>query len=121
MLGNATLKITSLPGESIGTSKHIVIKADKVDGEFGKVINELALVTATPDYTTETEVGLTLTLKEVAPTKITDSENGKATLGSIVKQVEPEPPGPGATTTPTRKRKHRQEGKRVSKKETLGS
>ncbi len=101
ILGKATLKITSLPGESIGTSKHIVIKADKVDGEFGKVINELALVTATPDYTTETEVGLTLTLKDVAPTKITDSENGQATLGSIVKQVEPAPPGPVATKPQT--------------------
>ncbi|MBC3373060.1 autotransporter outer membrane beta-barrel domain-containing protein [Pseudomonas sp. SWRI92] len=96
-LGNATLKITSLPGESVGQSKHVVIKATKIDGEFGKVINELALVTATPDYTTGAEVGLTLTLKDVAPTKVTDSENGQAALGSILKQVEPKQSGPVAT------------------------
>ncbi|WP_232916918.1 autotransporter domain-containing protein [Pseudomonas corrugata] len=101
MLGNATLKITSLPGESIGTSKHIVIKAEIIDGEFGKVINELALVTATPDYTIEKEVGLTLTLKGVAPTKITDSKNGQAALSSILKQVESKQPGPAATDPQT--------------------
>lgn len=85
VLGNATLKITSLPGESIGKSKHVVIKAAKIDGEFGKVINELALVTATPDYTTGTEVGLALTLREVTPKKITPTKNGQEALGSILK------------------------------------
>ena len=85
MLGNATLKITSLPGESVGKSKHVVIKAAKIDGEFGKVINELALVTATPDYTTGTEVGLTLTLKEVTSKEITPTKNGQEVLGSILK------------------------------------
>ena len=84
-LGNATLKITSLPGESVGKSKHVVIKAAKIDGEFGKVINELALVTATPDYTTGTEVGLALTLKEVTPKEITPTKNGQEVLGSILK------------------------------------
>ncbi|MBC3363569.1 autotransporter outer membrane beta-barrel domain-containing protein [Pseudomonas sp. SWRI154] len=85
-LGNATLKITSLPGESVGQSKHVVIKATKIDGEFGKVINELALVTATPDYTTGTEVGLALTLKKVTSKEITPSKNGQEVLDTILEQ-----------------------------------
>ncbi|WP_260958419.1 autotransporter outer membrane beta-barrel domain-containing protein [Pseudomonas citri] len=90
-LGNATLKISSLPGESIGAGKHIVIEAKKIDGKFGDVVNELALVTATPDYTTETEVGLILAPKAVPPEKITANENGQNALRSIQKSERAKP------------------------------
>ncbi|WLH63079.1 autotransporter domain-containing protein [Pseudomonas sp. FP2300] len=83
-LGGATLKITSLPGESIGAGKHIVIEAKKVDGEFGKVVNELAFVTAKPDYATEKQVGLTLTLKDVPPKEVAPTPNGQAVLAAIL-------------------------------------
>ncbi|MFW9268491.1 autotransporter domain-containing protein [Pseudomonas sp. NR3] len=82
-LGNATLKITSLSGESIAENKHIVIKAQKVEGKFGNVINELALMTATPEYATG-EVGLTLALKDKVPNEIASTVNSQAVMGSIV-------------------------------------
>ncbi|WP_434608767.1 autotransporter domain-containing protein [Pseudomonas sp. D2-30] len=82
-LGNATLKITSLSGESIAENKHVVIKAQKVEGKFGNVINELALMTATPEYATG-EVGLTLALKDKVPNEIAPTVNSQAVIGSIV-------------------------------------
>ncbi|WP_339491675.1 MULTISPECIES: autotransporter outer membrane beta-barrel domain-containing protein [unclassified Pseudomonas] len=90
-LGNAMLKITSVPGESIGAGKHVVIKAGKVDGKFGPVINELAFMAATPDYTTEAQVELTLTLKEVARPGITPTQNSQQVLDSILKPQHDEP------------------------------
>ncbi|WP_434675591.1 autotransporter outer membrane beta-barrel domain-containing protein [Pseudomonas sp. D3-10] len=82
-LGNATLKITSLSGESIAENKHVVIKAQKVEGKFGNVINELALMTATPEYATG-EVGLTLALKDKVPDEIAPTVNSQAVISSIV-------------------------------------
>ena len=84
-LGNATLKITSLPGESISANKHVVIRAQQIEGEFGNVINELALMTATPEYTSG-EVGLTLSLKKDKLQEITPTKKGQEVLDNILKK-----------------------------------
>lgn len=84
-LGNATLKITSLPGESISANKHVVIKAQQIEGEFGNVINELALMTATPEYS-RGEVGLTLALKKDPLQELTPTKKGQEVLDNILKQ-----------------------------------
>ncbi|WP_058544330.1 autotransporter domain-containing protein [Pseudomonas fluorescens] len=100
-LGKATLKITAVSGESTDASEHVVIKADKIEGKFGKVINELAFMTATLDYTTEKQVELVLARNEVPPEKVTVNPNGQEFLGAILKpqsagRSKPEPNGTSA-------------------------
>lgn len=86
-LGNATLKIPAVPGEYTDTSRRIVIQAERIEGEFGKIDNELAFLTATPDYTTEKQVGLVFERNNV-PFKIAaNNDNGKEFANSL---LEPE-------------------------------
>ncbi|MBV4497648.1 autotransporter domain-containing protein [Pseudomonas sp. SWRI12] len=101
-LGNATLKIIAVSGESTEAGKHVVIKADKIDGKFGKVINELAFMTATPDYTTEKQVELVLARNEVPLENVTANPNGQEFVGAIPKpqSAEPSPPVPSGTSAP---------------------
>ncbi|KKA07898.1 autotransporter [Pseudomonas ogarae] len=95
-LGNATLKITSVPGEYIDTSKRIVIEAeDKVEGKFGKVVNELAFLNATPDYTVEKQVGLIFERNKVPTEEIATSENGRKVV-NVIQELQPDMPLPPA-------------------------
>lgn len=93
ILDDTTLKIAAVPGEYIGTTRHIVIEADKVEGEFGKIINDLPLVTATADYSTGKQVGLTYARNAVPIENIATTESGK-TFGASV--MEPQPLKPSA-------------------------
>lgn len=101
-LGNATLKITAVSGESTEAGKHVMIKADKIDGKFGKVINELAFMTATPDYTTEKQVELVLARNEVPLEQATVNPNGQEFVSAIPtpQSAEPSPPAPSGTSAP---------------------
>lgn len=76
ILNNATLTINAAPGEYVGTSEHTVIKASRVEGEFGQVINNLAFMTATPAYL-GTQVNLTYTRNKVPLDSVTTSDNGR--------------------------------------------
>lgn len=104
-LDNAILKIAAVPGEYIDTSRHIVIDADKVEGEFGKIVNDLAYMTATVDYTTGKQVGLTYTRNNVPLEQAATTDNGQALAISILAPA-PEPvvtataPQPPATEPP---------------------
>ncbi|MGX1172073.1 autotransporter domain-containing protein [Pseudomonas sp. R151218B TE3479] len=89
-LDNAILKIAAVPGEYIDTSRHIVIDADKVEGEFGKIVNDLAFMSASVDYTTGKQVGLTYTRNNVPIEQAATTENGQALATSILAPV-PEP------------------------------
>ena len=102
-LGNATLKITAVSGESTEAGKHVMIKADKIDGKFGKVINELAFMTATPDYTTEKQVELVLARNEVPLEQATVNPNGQEFVSAIPtpQSAEPSPPAPSGTSAPS--------------------
>ncbi len=100
-LGNATLKITAVSGESTEANKHVVIKADKINGTFGKVINELAFLKATPDYTVEKQVGLILERNGVPPEKIATSENGRNAVNGMTALQPAKPPRPDASTVST--------------------
>lgn len=101
-LGNATLKIIAVSGEPTEAGKHVVIKADKIDGKFGKVINELAFMTATPDYTTAKQVGLVLARNEVPLEKATVNPNGQEFVSAIPtpQSAKPSPPAPSGTSAP---------------------
>lgn len=90
-LNNATLKIAAAPGEYIGTSKHIVIDADKVEGEFGTVVSDLAFMTATPNYT-GTQVGLTYTRNDIPLEDAATTDNGRRFTTSIEEPQPVEPP-----------------------------
>ncbi|WP_318646596.1 autotransporter outer membrane beta-barrel domain-containing protein [Pseudomonas sp. Pdm06] len=83
-LDNAILKIAAVPGEYIDTSRHIVIDADKVEGEFGKIVNDLAYMTATVDYTTGKQVGLTYTRNNVPLEQAATTDSGQALAASIL-------------------------------------
>ncbi|WP_315984991.1 autotransporter domain-containing protein [Pseudomonas fluorescens] len=89
-LDNAILKIAAVPGEYIDTSSHIVIDADKVEGEFGKIVNDLAFMSASVDYTTGKQVGLTYTRNNVPLEQAATTENGQALATSILAPA-PEP------------------------------
>ncbi|WP_371857806.1 autotransporter domain-containing protein [Pseudomonas sp. NFACC04-2] len=89
-LDNAILKIAAVPGEYIDTSSHIVIDADKVEGEFGKIVNDLAFMSASVDYTTGKQVGLTYTRNNVPIEQAATTENGQALATSILAPA-PEP------------------------------
>ncbi|WP_310650719.1 autotransporter domain-containing protein [Pseudomonas sp. FW300-N2F2] len=83
-LDNAILKIAAVPGEYIDTSRHIVIDADTVEGEFGKIVNDLAYMTATVDYTTGKQVGLTYTRNNVPLEQAATTDSGQALAASIL-------------------------------------
>jgi outer membrane autotransporter protein len=91
-LDNATLKINAAPGEYVGTSEHTVIEASRVEGEFGQVINDLALMTATPNYL-GTQVNLTYARNDVPMEALATSDNGRNFASHI---EEPQPVKPAA-------------------------
>ncbi|WP_460143947.1 autotransporter outer membrane beta-barrel domain-containing protein [Pseudomonas sp. S2_A02] len=81
-LGNATLKIVTVPGEYPLSSQHTIIKADKIEGEFGKVINDLAFMAPTFQYEKKT-VGFILTRNKVPLESAARTENGREFANSI--------------------------------------
>lgn len=98
-LGNASLKIVNVPGEYIGTSNHVVIDAKKVDGEFGAIVNELAFMTATVDYTAK-QVGLTYTRNEVPFEDAATTDNARKFVASIEEPQQVAPPEPSPIVAP---------------------
>ncbi|WLG98512.1 autotransporter domain-containing protein [Pseudomonas sp. FP198] len=90
-LGNATLKIPSVPGEFVDTNRRIVIEAEKIEGTFGKVVDELAFLTATPDYTLEKQVGLTFKRNDAPLGQAATSANA---LEFVEALQQPEPVNP---------------------------
>lgn len=86
-LGNATLKIVSIPGEYITTSTHVVIDAKKVNGKFGEVVNELRFMDAQAHYS-PTQVGLTYVRNNISLEEAAASENGREFAANV---QEPQP------------------------------
>ncbi|WP_095052340.1 autotransporter outer membrane beta-barrel domain-containing protein [Pseudomonas sp. Irchel s3b2] len=81
-LGNATLKIVAVPGEYPLSSQYTIIKAGKIEGEFGKVINDLAFMA--PDFQYEKKtVGFILTRNDVPLESAAITENGREFANSI--------------------------------------
>lgn len=99
-LGDATLKIASVPGEFVDTSRRVVIEADKVDGKFGKVVDELAFLTATPDYSVEKQVGLTFERNDVPLQAAASSANGRDFVEAIAAPRPVDPAQPESAIVP---------------------
>lgn len=99
-LDNATLKINAAPGEYVGTSEHTVIEASRVEGEFGQVINDLAFMTATPNYL-GTQVNLTYARNDVPLEALATSDNARNFAAHIEEPQPVKPAAPPAVEAPT--------------------
>jgi subtilase-type serine protease len=98
-LDGATLNIVAAEGEYPQSSQYKIIEAGAVEGEFGSIRNNLAFMTATPQYHKKS-VGLTYARNDVALEEVATTDAGRAVAESI---VEPVAPSPSAlqTSTPT--------------------
>lgn len=81
-LGGATLNIVAAPGDYPLISENNILAASKVEGEFGKVINNLAFLTPTLDYE-EKRVNLIFVRNDVAIESVATTDNGKEVAQSI--------------------------------------
>lgn len=96
-LAGATLNIVAAQGEYPQSSQYKIIEAGTVEGEFGSIRNNLAFMTATPQYNKKS-VGLTYARNDVALEEVATTDAGRAVAESI---VEPAAPLPSATSTQT--------------------
>lgn len=96
-LAGATLNIVAAGGEYPQSSQYKIIEAGAVEGEFGSIRNNLAFMTATPQYNKKS-VGLTYARNDVALEEVATSDNSRSLAESI---DEPAVPSPSPTPTPT--------------------
>jgi outer membrane autotransporter protein len=82
-LGGATLKIVAASGDYPQTTQYTIIEADKVDGQFGNIENNLAFMKATPDYSDKKAVRLTYARNEVPFENLATNENARELARSI--------------------------------------
>ncbi|WP_322845321.1 autotransporter outer membrane beta-barrel domain-containing protein [Pseudomonas sp. B33.4] len=95
-LEGATLNVVAAPGEYPQSKQYKIIEAGKVEGEFGKVLNNLAFMTATPQYNKKS-VGLTYARNGEPLASAATTDNGRAVADSI---VEPQTPAPLTASAP---------------------
>lgn len=74
-LGGSTLKLVSMPGEYPQSSRYTIIEAKEVEGEFGKVLNDLAFMDPKVRYNKKS-VGLTYARNPVPVAALATSTNG---------------------------------------------
>jgi len=100
-LDGATLKVVAA-GEYPQSSQYKIIEAREVKGEFGRIENDLAYMTATAQYNKKS-VGLTYARNDVALESLAPTENAAALAGSIIGQEALTPPDAPASapTSPT--------------------
>ncbi|EJM05516.1 outer membrane autotransporter barrel domain-containing protein [Pseudomonas sp. GM102] len=97
-LGDATLKIVAAPGDYPVTSEYRVIEAGKVQGQFGKVLNDLAFMTPTLHYDDGKSVDLTYARNDVPIERLAITENGRELAQSIEESTYiPQPQAPSVT------------------------
>jgi hypothetical protein len=95
-LGGATLRIIEAPGDYPQTSRYTIIEAAKVDGRFGNIENNLAFMTATPDYSDKQAVRLTYARNEVPFEDLATNENSR----ELARSIEEPKASPTAQTPP---------------------
>ncbi len=106
-LDGATLKVVAA-GEYPQSSQYKIIEAREVKGEFGRIENDLAYMTATAQYNKKS-VGLTYARNDVALESLAPTENAAALAGSITGQealiattaLTSTPTSPMPASTPT--------------------
>lgn len=96
-LEGATLKVVAAPGEYPQSRQYKILEANKVEGEFGTVVSDLAFMTATAQYNKKS-VGLTYARNGEPLSSAATTDNGRVIAESI---IDPTAPAPSATPTPT--------------------
>lgn len=86
-LGGATLNIVAAPGEYPLISEKNILIANKVEGEFGKVLNNLAFLTPNLDYQ-DKSVDLILVRNDVPLDAVAITDNGKEVAQSIEESTD---------------------------------
>ena len=81
-LGGATLNIVAAPGDYPLISENTLLAANKIEGEFGTVINNLAFLTPKLAYE-EKRVDLILLRNDVAIESVAITDNGREVAQSI--------------------------------------
>ncbi|MHC8297043.1 autotransporter outer membrane beta-barrel domain-containing protein [Pseudomonas sp. LB3P58] len=81
-LGNAGLNVIGIPGDYAQSTVHTVLNAGKIEGEFGRVSNNLAFMTPKVSYS-DTQVALTYTRNDVPLEKLATSASAQALARSV--------------------------------------
>jgi subtilase-type serine protease len=84
-LDGATLKVVAAAGEFPLSSQYKIIEAREVKGQFGRIENELAYMTATAQYNKKS-VGLTYARNDVPLKDLATTGNGGSLAASIIEQ-----------------------------------
>ncbi|MBV4486046.1 autotransporter domain-containing protein [Pseudomonas sp. SWRI153] len=95
-LDGATLRVVAAAGNYPASSQYKILEAAEVKGKFGTVVNDLAFMTATPQYNKKS-VGLLYARNDLPLTSAATSDNAQAIAASI---IEPQAPSPSAVPTP---------------------
>lgn len=90
-LGGATLNIVAAPGDYPLISENNILIANKIEGEFGTVLNNLAFLTPKIEYGAK-NVDLIFTRNDVTLESVASTDNGKELAQSIEepKNIPPE-------------------------------
>jgi outer membrane autotransporter protein len=94
-LGGATLNIVAASGDYPLINEKTILAASKVEGEFGKVLNNLAFLTPELDYQDKT-VGLIFVRNDVSMANAAMTDNGRE-LGNSVDDMELQTPSVAET------------------------
>ncbi|WP_415773871.1 autotransporter outer membrane beta-barrel domain-containing protein [Pseudomonas sp. LB3P38] len=81
-LGNASLNVIGIPGNYAQSTVHTVLNAGKIEGEFGRVSNNLAFMTPKVSYS-DTQVALTYTRNDVPLETFATSDSAQALARSV--------------------------------------
>jgi outer membrane autotransporter protein len=99
-LGGATLNIVAAPGDYPLISENNILVANKVEGEFGKVLNNLAFLTPKLDYQ-DKKVDLILLRNDVPIESVATTDNGKEVAQSIEEPTDiPQAPSVAVAPNP---------------------
>jgi len=83
ILGGAQVQVHGMPGNYANNTEHLILTADTIEGEFGKVTTNLAYMTPTLSYE-EQKVKLNYARSGAALADLAKSRNGRSVANSIV-------------------------------------
>lgn len=99
-LGDATLKLVTA-GDYPQSSQHTILKAEKIEGRFGKIEDDLAFMKHSLQYEDQ-RVGLTYSRNEVPLENAADTDNSRELAKSLQEPQDTAPPSsPQPAPTPT--------------------
>ncbi|MFG6204293.1 autotransporter outer membrane beta-barrel domain-containing protein [Pseudomonas retamae] len=83
ILGGAQVQVHGAPGNYANNTEHLILTANRIEGEFGEVTTNLAFMTPTLSYE-EHKVNLKYTRNDVALVNLAKNRNSRSVADSIV-------------------------------------